>query len=205
MKQRFSKIKSNIKINKKIVVFLLGLAIIGLILGSFYTVILKDTDKSLVKDYMGEFLTNIKTNKINYVDVYINNTITNFIFISVIWLLGISVIGLPIKLFMYFSKAFVMGFTISSFILNYKLKGVLLSLIYVVPHGILNFIIYIILMNYAITLSIKITETFIKKKEINFKGIMHRYVTVLGICFISTLILNLYEVFIVPRLMLIFL
>jgi Uncharacterized membrane protein len=204
MKQRISKFKANVKISKKTLVFLVGLAIIGLILGSIYTVILKDGDKSLVKDYMGEFLSNIKNNKVNYLNIYLNNTILSFLFIVVIWLFGISVIGIPVILFMYFTKAFVMGFTISSFILNYKIKGILLSFIYVVPHGILTFLVYIILMNYAITLSKKLTQTFIKKKEINFRGIMQKYVLILGVCLISMLVLNLYEVFIVPKLMMVF-
>ncbi|MDD3341415.1 MAG: stage II sporulation protein M [Bacilli bacterium] len=201
MIKKIEKIKENIKINKKIVVFLVGLAIVGIVLGSFFTVILKDADKSLVKDYMSSFLENVQSGKFEYMKSYINECFNSLFFVGSIWILGISVIGVPIIVLMYFSKAFVLGFSLASFILNMKAKGCLLAFVYLIPHSVVLFIVYIVLMNYSITLSYKLATSFLKKKSIDFKGIMQKYIFILcislGVCFV----MHLYEIFIVPKLM----
>lgn len=201
MQKKIEKIKENIKINRKIVVFLVGLAIIGIILGAFFTVILKDTDKTLVKDYMSSFISNVSSGKFEYTKSFINECFNTAFFLGSIWILGISVIGVPIVLLMYFSKAFVLGFSIASFILNMKAKGCLLAFVYLVPHSIVLFIAYIVLMNYALTLSLKIGSCFIKKRSIDFKGIMQRYTFILCICVIVCILMHIYEIFAVPRIM----
>ena len=53
------------------------------------------------------FFNNIKDNKLNYIDTLKNSIISNMSLIIVIWLLGISIIGVPIITFLYFCKSFV--------------------------------------------------------------------------------------------------
>ena len=130
-----------------------------------------------------------------------NAILNNIGFILLIWLLGISVIGIPIIIFLFFSKVFTLGFSISSIIFNYKLKGTLLSLFYVFPHHIINIYIYIVLIAYAISLSLKIIDSIIKRKIIDFKLVMNKYLYVLLISFIVIIITTLLEVFMVPSLM----
>lgn len=195
------KLKENVKMNKKIVVFLVGLAIIGIILGAFFTVILKGADKTLVKDYMADFMKNVASGKFEYMKSFINECMNTAFFLGSIWILGISVIGVPIILLMYFSKAFVLGFSIASFILQMKAKGCLFAFVYLVPHSIVLFIVYIVLMNYSITLSCKLGSSFLKKKSLDFKGIMQKYVFILGICLLVAILMHVYEIFAVPRIM----
>lgn len=199
MAKKIGQLKENIKINRKMVVFLVGLAIVGIILGSFFTVLLKNGDKDLVKNYMNEFIGNVEGNKFSYTKSYINASFNTIFFLGSIWLLGISVIGVPVIVFMYFSKAFTLGFSIASFILTMKAKGCLLAFVYLVPHTIITFIVYIVLMNYAITLSTKLIDSFVKKKSIDFKGIMQKYVFILLISVGVCLVMNVYESFAVSR------
>lgn len=199
MKKNMDKFKRTIALNKKIVIFLIGLSLIGILFGAFYTVLLQDTDKTLVKDYMTEFLTSVSQKKVGNMHTYINSSLSTSIFLVAVWILGISIIGVPIMLFMYFSKTFVMGFSIASFILQLKAKGCLVAFLYFVPHTILIFGFYILLLNYAITLSFKLAESFFKKKSIDFKVILYRYSMILGVCIVGCLILNLYEAFVLPK------
>lgn len=199
MKDKVEIVKNNVKINKKIFVFLTSLTIIGILFGSFFVVILNDADKSLVTSYISDFINDIKMDKINYINNYINLNIESLFLIITIWLLGISIIGLPVMLFIYFSKTFVVGFSIASFILNYNFKGIIMAFIYIIPHTLIQFFLYILLLNYSITLSLKLVNTFIKRKTIDFKGIIQKYSLILIIVIIGIFIVNAYEIFIVPK------
>lgn len=201
MIKKLDKLKESISVNRKIVVFLIGLSLVGILLGSFYTVLLQDADKTLVKDYMTDFIGQVQTGKMDVVKGFLNNVLSTSLFVLPVWLLGISVIGVPIIIFMYFSKTFVMGFSIASFILNMKAKGALLSFLYIFPHGIITLGLYILLLNYAVTLSIKIVNSFVKKKSIDFKNIMYKYSIILAICFGGTLLMNAYESFLLPKIL----
>ena len=120
--------------------------------------------------------------------------------IIIVWLLGISIIGIPIVIIMFFIKSFTLGFSISSIIFNYKLKGCLLAFTNIFPHQILNFLIYMILTTYSIFFSLKIINSIIKKKTIDFKILMNKYFKVLIFSIIIILISILIEVFITPLL-----
>ena len=104
MKKYLDKLKKNIIVNKKMIVFFGTLIITGIVAGSLFGIIIKGNDKSLVSEYINTFFNNINNNGINYVTSFINSIISNFVFILIIWILGISIIGCPITIFMYFSK-----------------------------------------------------------------------------------------------------
>lgn len=199
--KELDKLKVRVTSKKKIIVFLITLFVIGLIAGSLFIVILNDTDKSLVKDSMTSFITNIQNNKLNYKDALISSLGSNLFYVILIWLLGISVIGVPIILFLYFSKAFMLGFSISSILYQYKLKGSLIALFYVFPHHIISIFIYTLLLIYALRLSMRLSKTILSKKSIDFKVIMKQYLSILMIVIIGTIISSLLEVFVMPHLL----
>ena len=114
------KLRNIIKINKKTLLFFTILLIIGIITGSIFMAILNETDKKLVIDYFNNFISNIENNKLNFFEALKNGLFNNMLYILIIWLLGISVIGIPIVIIMFFIKSFTLGFSISSIIFNYK-------------------------------------------------------------------------------------
>lgn len=200
MKAKMDKLISGLKINRKIFVFLVILGIIGLIVGSIFVVILNDTDKTLVKNYLDIFVSNINNGKLNYLLALKNISFSNYAYVIFIWLLGISVIGIPVIIFMYFMKCFMLGFSIASILVNYKLKGVLLTFVYIFPHHIIALIMYTILIMYSLTLSLKIGEAVIKKKNVNFRVIINKYLWILILTLIVITLTNLFEVYICPYL-----
>lgn len=198
MKKIMDKLVTGLKINRKMLIFLVVLGVIAIIIGSVFVVILNQTDKNLIKEYLENFIKNIDGDKLNYFEALKNISFSNYLYIMVIWLLGISVIGIPIIIFMYFMKCFMVGFTIASIIVNFKLKGTLLAFFYVFPHHIINLIMYTILISYSLTLSLKIGEAVLKKKSVNFRLIINKYLFVLIISLIIVTLMNLFEVYITP-------
>lgn len=198
MKKILDKIKSNIQANKSMLIFLIIIGIIGIIIGSILNVALNETDRNLVSEYLNNFIVDVKSNNLNYNASLINCLLSNCGYIIFIWLLGISIIGIPIILFLLFCKTFVLGFSISSIIANFKLKGCLLSLAYVFPHMVINLIIILFLTIYSLSLSLKLFMVIIKKQNLDFKNIMNKYLKILIICIITTIITALIEVYISP-------
>ena len=201
MKLGTDKLKNKAGRNKKILYFLLGLFIIGIGFGALLTVMMKVEDQTLVTDYLNQFFTQLKGNDLNYGSAFVQSILSNTLFILGIWLLGVSVIGIPIMIFMYFGKAFILGFTIASMIQNFSWKGIVLALFYTFPHQILGMIVYTILMIYAMTLSMTLIRAFTKKKTLDFKKVINKYLFVLGLCLVCALVMSLSEVFLMPFLM----
>ena len=95
----FDKMRKKLKINKNGILFLLGIAAIGFISGVIFITIISKSDQTLVKEYINDYFNNI--NKINYLDVFKNTFLESLSFIIIVWLLGMSVIGIPINVFYY--------------------------------------------------------------------------------------------------------
>ena len=156
------KLKGTIKVNKKTLLFFTILLIIGIIAGSIFMAILSETDKKLVIDYFNNYISNIENNKLNYLESIKNGLFNNLLYIIIIWILGISIIGIPIVTIMFFIKSFTLGFSIASIVFNYKLKGCLLNFINIFPHQMIYFLIYMLITTYSIFFSLKIKILNIK-------------------------------------------
>lgn len=197
MKQIKSSIQMKFKRNKKLLLFFLGLALIGVLSGSLFFLFMNDIDQSLVKDYIESFINTINEDKLIYFDTFKNTFLSNLLYSFFIFVLGISIVGLPIILFCYFIKSFIIGFSLSSFVFTYGIKGSLFSVIYFIPN-LFYFIVYTILSLFAIKVSILLFSNVFSKREISLKDITSKYVTyyvlVIAFIFLNSLI----ETFLVP-------
>ena len=194
------KLKGTIKVNKKTLLFFTILLIIGIIAGSIFMAILSETDKKLVTDYFNNYISNIENNKLNYLESIKNGLFNNLLYIIIIWILGISIIGIPIVTIMFFIKSFTLGFSIASIVFNYKLKGCLLNFINIFPHQMIYFSIYMLITTYSIFFSLKMINSIINKKNMDFKIMMNKYVKILIISVIAITIGIIIETFITPLL-----
>lgn len=186
------------KINKKMLMCMLIMTIIGVISGSVFYYVLSSTDKTTVSQSVIEFFDNIQNNQIDYGNSLKTGLITNLVYIFVIWLLGISIIGLPLILVLYFFKTFTLGFTLISIISNYAFKGVLYSFIYIFPHNVINILSFAFLSVYAIICSFNTTSSFFKKEAVDFKPIISKYRYILIITILIVILSSLYQTFVMP-------
>lgn len=200
MKKYMDKLKSNIRINKNLFVFLVVIVAVGVASGSIFVTVLNDSDKIMVSDYLNNFLNNLNSNSLNYNGTLINTLIFTLGLAILIWILGISVIGFALILLFLFIKAFSLGFSVASIIINFNFKGILIALAYVVPHHIINLMIYLLISSYALVLSYRLISSFTKKKNFDFKGIFNRYLFIIVFSLIVLFFSVLYEVYLAPSL-----
>lgn len=186
-------------VDKKTLIFLVIISFIGLLTGSIFMTVLDSSDKLLVSDTLGNFLSNVEPS--NYVNTFIESLLLNVISVIFIWILGISIVGFPIAIIFVFIKSFLLSFSLASFIANFKFKGLLLGVIYNFPHNFISLVLFIYLGVYSIRLSIIILNCVIKRKSIDFKSIMNRYLLVLISSLVLVIILSLIETFLMPYLL----
>ena len=188
--------------NKKVNLFVIFIVILGIISGSLFLMVLNDNDKSEVINEISTFMTNINTNNINNLNSFKNSLIEGMILIILSWILGMSIIGVIFNIFFIYMKSFTIGFSISSFILVYKYKGILSSLIYVIPSQLINIIIILILGVYTLLFSKYLFKMiFLKDKTVNLGKFFKKYVLVFGICIILCVISALCEAYLLPSLL----
>ena len=192
------KLKKIIKYDKKIMTFLNVIAVVGIIAGSIFMIILSKNDKETVLNSIKDFFNKLINNKFNFVGTLKNTVISNFLFSFIIWVIGISVVGVLIVIFIIFYKSFTLGFTISSIIYTYSIKGTLLALIYVFPHMVINLLVLLYLSSYSIKLSIILINSILRKDNLNFKAFINNYSKVFLLSIIFLIVTSLYESFIAP-------
>ena len=201
MKNVMDKLFNLVKFDKRYVFFNLIIVLTGIIFGSIFIILINTNDKSLVVEYINEFVSNIKNNNLNYTNTLISTLFINDIIIIVMIIFGISCILVPLNILILFYKSFIVGFSISGFILAFKLKGIIISIIYVFPHLIFNILILCILTSYTLKLSIRLISNTIKKKKINLGLYFKKYMYVIILFLILISISSLYETYIVPLLL----
>lgn len=188
---------------KKLLLFLGSVVGIGFILGLLFISILSDENKELIRSSITSFFEMINTNKINYLKEFVSDCSSNLGISLIIWLIGISIIGIFIVTGVIFFKSFIIGFSFSSIIYTLGFKGILLAIIYIIPEIISLFIMFI-LVYYAISFSIILFNYLFKKKEIVRTVIMRRYIKVLVIVGMGTILNSLLRVLVIPNLLKLF-
>jgi len=187
----------DIKKDKSIYISLIIVLVISLLFGSFFIKILDTNDLKLVMTHINTYFDNIKNGNITY-NLY-NNILNNNITLFIIWILGFSVIGLPLIISILFYKGFSLSFTAASLIYNFKFNGIFFSLIYIFPHLILNMLFYFIMTYYSFKLCLNIIQVIFNKKKLN-TSFLKKYLVILIISILFLTLSAVYETYIIPYL-----
>ena len=189
-------LKNYYRVNKKYFVFITIIFFIAIMSGSIFTLTLNDTDTNIVSEFFINYLENI--NKINYINSFVNSLISNIFVVMIIWLLSYSIIGLPIIILIFFYKSFIIGFSISGIIINYKIKGLLMAFLYIFPHQILFILALLYLLVFSVIMSINLFYAVFKHENIRFSSNNNLIIIFASII---TLLCSIYDSFILPLIM----
>ena len=199
--KKYSNIKSIILPNKRINIFVICLLFLGVIAGAIFAGIIGMNDKTLVIEKIKLFIDNINNNSLNSIHIFKNSISINLIYITIIWLLGMALLGIICNIFILFIKSFIFGFSISAFILTYSYKGLAISFLYLIFGQLLNLIIIIILTIYSITFSYQLLLLIFKNNSnIHIKKTIKNYFIIFIISIILSIISSISESFILPAL-----
>lgn len=194
MKELLKKIKT-----KKVFIVIFIITILAFIAGILLVSIESKSNKELITTSLETFFKEVKENKLNTASLLSKNITSNLIMNTIVWLLGISIIGLPIVLLILGFKSLTFGFTISSILYTYKLNGLLKVIIYLFPN-IINLFILFVLTYYSINFSLMLFNYLFRKKEYNKRLIVNRYLKLLIIAIVISILTSVIEVFVLPKL-----
>lgn len=206
MKKIINYLNETIKKEKSILVFTILIFLIGLVIGSLFINFITETDKKLLIEQLTLYLSSIEklSSDVFGINVFFDNIINNGLQLSIIFVLGISMIGVPAVILILFLKGFMLGTTLSTFILKYSFKGVIGTFLYVFPVMIINILIYIFLSFFAVHASIKFLKAFLKKDNLNFKSFLGKYLLSFFISILLMAIICLIDSYLTPLLLKLF-
>ena len=195
MLKKYSKIKSIILPNKKLNYFVFSLISIGFITGCVFLMLISDTDKKIVLESVNNFINNINPNSL---EIFKNISIINFIYIFLLIIFSLSIIGSILIIIIIYFKSFILGFTMSSLFVSYNLKSIPISISYLFPSQLINLFVIYILGIYSLLFSYKLLGQVINKKDNYIKLFIRKYLIIIVICVLLTIISTISESFIFP-------
>lgn len=185
--------------SKKLSIFVLIVASLGIISGAIFLVMINQNDKSVVINELNGFLSNVSNNSINNVQALKNSLFNNYVYIVLIFILGLSLIGTLVNLFFTYIKGFILGFSISSLIYTYGVKGILASVIYIVP-VIVNLFLIVLITSYTLVLAKYLYTLILGNRNTGFKMFLKKYFIIFIVVSLITIFTSLMEAFLTPGL-----
>ena len=185
--------------NKKINYFTFSVLILGILCGCIFLIMLTEDDKTNVISQITNYFTNISNESINDGLALKNSLIINYIYILSIWILGLSIIGMILNVFIIYIKGFVVGFTISSMMLTYSFKGMISTLAYLVLGQLINIFVVIVIGIYGFMFSLNLIRLIFNKKKDNGRKMIKKYIIILILSIIATFAASLLEAIVLPK------
>ncbi|WP_445506590.1 stage II sporulation protein M [Niallia sp. 03190] len=203
-KKKYQNIVANhFREHSSIYLFIVVLFLMGVIFGAVVVNSLTLTQKEDLYDYLSQFFGQVSDGKIaSSKDLFIQSFSHNSKFIGLMWLLGISIIGLPVILILLFIKGMVVGFTVGFLVNQMGWNGFLLSFVSILPQNIIVIPIFIISATLSVAFSFKmIRQQFINKRGEPILPLFGRYMFLLVVAFLFLAAAAGVEAYISPMLM----
>ena len=194
---------NRIKRNKLFAILLISTLVVFILALFLTSMIDLDTKKEIYKRVISIYNSRDKQlemlTKHNIQIVLFQNTGLLFI----IWLLGISIVGIPLILLIYFFKVLLLAWNCYFLLIHIKIHTIPFFILYLLSSFIFIILAFIVVY-YAVSYSIILVRTLFFKKVYSLQKITTNYIKILlGIILISILFC-FFEVYIIPKILLFF-
>lgn len=172
-----------------IYLFNVVLFFIGVIFGAIIVNSLSLIQKEDLFYYLSQFFGQVAEGKVaDSKDIFMQSFFHNSKYIGLMWILGISIIGLPIILILLFLKGMVVGFTVGFLVNQMGWGGFLLSFVSILPQNFVIIPIFIFVSTLSVSISLKMIERqFMKRGGTPIFPMLGRY----GLAFFGSIVLLL--------------
>ena len=182
-----------LKSNRSIIRFLLMLFITSILVGIYLYL----SKEKLIRESINTELIKM----INNLDITRQNNILNHLLIMIVLsVLSLTIIGLPIILIYFLYEGVSIGFLLSSFINYSPIKGMLFGTIFII----ISKIIYITILIYLLTNTLKYTKNFLKRLKTTKNELIINQIIKISFCTTITLINDIILYFIGNKIITIF-
>ena len=184
-------------------IFIIVLFLMGVICGSIIVNSLSFTQKEDLLYYLTRFFGEVETGTVTASSAMFAESVKhNIQYIGLIWILGISIIGIPLILILLFLKGMVVGFTVGFLVNAMSWKGFQIALVAVLPQNIILVPIMIFITTLSLALSMQlISRVFLKQVRQPIKPILLKYVLSFIVCILLIVGAGVIEAYFSPSLM----
>ncbi len=198
-----SRLTNHLQENISLYTFSIALFLMGIIFGAIVVNSLPGQAKMNLYKYLSQFFSEMgKGNLVDPSSMFRESFSHGFQYIGFIWLLGLSIIGLPLIFVLLFLKGVVVGFTVGFLVNQMGWHGFWMALVSVFPQNLLLIPAFLIISTAAVAFSLKmIRQLLMKTRKTPILPQFGRYgalmLGVIGLLLIS----SLFESYISPILM----
>lgn len=188
LKSRFLRILYNYtRENWTIIILLLIFFVVGIAIGSISSVNLNEAQRKDLNVYVNNLFQQ-SSSTISQFEIFKLNFLNYLKLILILWLLGITVIGIPIILLIITYKGFTTGFSIGFLFSSFNnVKSILFIIYSVLPQSLLliPFLIFLCIsgIKFSLFLIKEKDQRKLKPYDIKMKAAFHTLISVLAITF----------------------
>lgn len=191
MKKRLyqSDVASYFRENSSIFLFIVILFLMGVIFGAIVVNSMSITQKEDLFYYLSQFFGQVSDGKVSEDnELFLQSFFHNSKFIGLMWVLGISIIGLPVILILLFIKGMVVGFTVGFLVSQMGWNGFMLAFVSILPQNLIIIPVFIMMAAFSVIFSLRmVKKQFMKKYAQPIMPFFKRYIFALiaAVIFIS--------------------
>lgn len=189
--------------HSSIFIFVVILFLMGVIFGAIVVNSMSFSQKQDLFHYLSQFFGEVSNGKMaESNDLFLQSFFHNSKFIGLMWLLGISIIGLPIILILLFIKGMVVGFTVGFLVNQMSWKGFMLAFVSILPQNLIIIPVFIITGVMSMSFSLlMIKKQFMKKYGQAIMPVFKRYIFSFIVAVLCISVASGFEAFLSPGLM----
>lgn len=198
-----SAIAMHVREHASVYLFTIVLFLMGVIFGAIVVNSLNLSQKQDLYYYLTQFFGQVAKGEFaSAYDMFQQSYFHNLQYIGFMWVLGISIIGLPLILVLLFLKGVVVGFTVGFLVNQMGWQGFLLSFVSVMPQNFIVIPAFIIMGTIAISFSLKMVRNqFMKRMHEPIFPMIMRYAFVMVAISALLLISASLEAYVSPMIM----
>jgi len=180
--------------------FVILFFMIGVSSGAFTTKALSQAENKELIDYLQNFFKLIAGQDIDRFALLKQSLLNNLQTGILIWILGITIIGIPLILLLITLRGFIIGFTVGFLIKQMGLKGLIFSIFSLLPHNLLIIPGTIIVAVLGISFSVMLIKNRLSKTK-KYNNVFNQflvYSTIIAIVYIFITLGCLVEAYFSP-------
>ncbi|NEU30818.1 stage II sporulation protein M [bacterium LRH843] len=161
-------IATHLEENRAIYLFTAVLFLIGIIFGAIIVNSLSLTQKHDLYMYLSQFFGQVSNGELAESSAMFTQSFAHYAkYFGLMWILGLSIIGLPIILILLFLKGVVVGFTVGFLVNQMGMSGFFLSFVSIMPQNFILVPAFIIVGTASISFCLKmVRQQFMRKTNI---------------------------------------
>jgi stage II sporulation protein M len=157
--------------------------------------------QSELLDYLDSFINSLLNMEISSIGIFKQALINNLKLIFYIWLLGLTVIGVPIIIGLIIARGFILGFTVGFLVQEKGIQGISMAVFSVLPPNLLLFPAMLVGAVSAISFSTILIRGNIKNSMVKLIQQFLSYSLLMALIAIIAVLAALVEAYIAPSMM----